>query len=142
MMTIHLQKRNTTPNQHKYPIGNAYTGQRSTKPSLIKCNGGPPKGDDNIRPFRGNGIPRIPKKKTSRTNTTMDWSYMDSQYPALYLMPPFLVPNLPPSKKSLPYPIYALGTYLNIHVQMFPKAIHANGERNDAYIVYLFCFTF
>ncbi len=63
MMTIHLQKRNTTPNQHKYPIGNAYTGQRSTKPSLIKGNGGPPKGDDNIRPFRGNGIPRIPKKK-------------------------------------------------------------------------------
>jgi hypothetical protein len=30
---------------------------------------------------------------------------------------------------------------LNAHVQVFRKAIQANGEKNDATIINLFCFT-
>jgi hypothetical protein len=32
-------------------------------------------------------------------------------------------------------------TYPNTHVQVFQKAIHANGEKHDVDIMNLFCFT-
>jgi hypothetical protein len=51
MMTIQFQKRNTTPNHHRYPIGHAYADKNTTKPSMIRGNGGPPKGDGNTRPL-------------------------------------------------------------------------------------------
>jgi hypothetical protein len=43
--------------------------------------------------------------------------------------------NFQPSGKSLPYPIYTARTDLNAHVQIFCKAIQANGENNDDGIV-------
>jgi hypothetical protein len=45
------------------------------------------------------------------------------------------------TRKSLPYLIYTVGTDPNAHVRVFWKAIQANGEKNDADIVNLFCFT-
>ncbi len=46
-----------------------------------------------------------------------------------------------PNGKSLPYPIYTAGTDPDAHVQVFCKAIQANGEKNDDGIVNLFIFT-
>ncbi len=45
------------------------------------------------------------------------------------------------SKKSLPYCIYNVRMDLDAHVQVFCKAIQANGEKNDANIINIFCFT-
>jgi len=50
-------------------------------------------------------------------------------------------PMAPSSRKSLPYPIYYVGTNLDAHVQVFKKAIQANGEKQDVNIMNLFCFT-
>jgi hypothetical protein len=44
-------------------------------------------------------------------------------------------------QKSLSYPIYKAGTNLDAHVRVFRKAINANGEKDDANIINLFCFT-
>jgi hypothetical protein len=58
-------------------------------------------------------------------------------------MVPFMVSYPTPySTKSLPYPIYNMGTYPNANVCIFGKAIHANGENNDVDIVNLFCLHF
>ncbi len=56
-------------------------------------------------------------------------------------MAPGLPPVTPPNLKSLPHPMYNVWTNPNGHVQVFQKAIQANGERNDLDIVILFCFT-
>ncbi len=60
---------------------------------------------------------------------------------------PSLVPNGTQFTSSgtyqseiIPYPIYNAGTDLDAHVQVFQKAIQANGERNDLDILNLFCF--
>ncbi len=50
-------------------------------------------------------------------------------------------PMAPSSRKSLPYPIYYVGTNLDAHVQVFRKAIQANGEKQDVNIMNLLCFT-
>ncbi len=39
------------------------------------------------------------------------------------------------------FPIYSIGTDLDVHVWMFQKAIHANGEKRDTNIMNLFYFT-
>ncbi len=44
----------------------------------------------------------------------------------------------PSSRKALPFPIYFAGTNPNAHIQMFQKAIQANGEKWDANIVTYF----
>jgi len=49
--------------------------------------------------------------------------------------------KIQPNGKSLPYPIYTARTNLDVHVQVFRKAIQANGEKNDDGIVNLFIFT-
>ncbi len=49
-----------------------------------------------------------------------------------------MVPSL---NKLLSYPIYSVGTNSNAHVQVFRKAIQANGEKRDIEIMNLFCFT-
>jgi len=58
-----------------------------------------------------------------------------------YPIQPPVAPNPPPSKRSLPYPIYNVKMNLDAHVHMFCKATHANGEKNDVNIVNLFCLT-
>jgi hypothetical protein len=63
-------------------------------------------------------------------------------YPAWYPIQPPITPNPPPSKESLPYPIYTTRMDPNTHVRMFHKAIHTNGEKTNVDIVNLFYFTF
>ncbi len=46
-----------------------------------------------------------------------------------------------PIRKSMPYPIYIVGTDLNAHVKVFKKVIEANGEYNNFDIVNFFYFT-
>jgi hypothetical protein len=58
----------------------------------------------------------------------MDRAYLDPYYPSWYLVQPPVPPNPPPSRKSLPYPIYIVGSNFNAYVQVFHKAIQANGE--------------
>jgi hypothetical protein len=41
-----------------------------------------------------------------------------------------MLPNPPPSRKFLPYPIYIMGTNLDACVQVSHKAIQANGEES------------
>jgi hypothetical protein len=64
------------------------------------------------------------------------------QYLSWYLIKSPITPNPPPSWKSLPYPIYTMGTYPNANVCIFCKAIQANGKNNDVDTVNFFCFTF
>jgi len=63
-------------------------------------------------------------------------------YPSWYSVQPPITSNPPPSRKSLPYPIYITKTNPDVHVQMFCKAIQANGEKNDVDIVNLFVLHF
>ncbi len=64
----------------------------------------------------------------------MDNAYLESMVPPMVSCPtPYR--NFQPSGKSLPYPIYTARTDLNAHVQIFCKAIQANGENNDDGIV-------
>jgi hypothetical protein len=72
----------------------------------------------------------------------MDRAYLESMVPFMVSCPTPITPNPPPSKKSLPYPIYIIGTNLDVHVHVFYRVIQVNREKNDAHIVNLFCFTF
>jgi len=62
-------------------------------------------------------------------------------YPSWCLIQPPITPIPSPSRKSLFYPIYIIGTNLNVHVPVFHKAIQANGDKNDVDIINLLCFT-
>ncbi len=141
MMTIHLQKKNTTPSYHKYPIGKVYCDKRNTRQSLIRSNGGPPKGGVNIIPLRGNRIPIIPTKK-QQDQHIHGLVLHGPLVPCLVFDATFFNAKSSSQQEIITLPTYTLGTNLNIHVQMFHKAIHANPERIDTNIIYLFCFTF
>lgn len=43
-------------------------------------------------------------------------------------------------QKSLLYPIYKEGIDMDVHVWVFRKSINANGEKDYANIINLFCF--
>lgn len=51
-----------------------------------------------------------------------------------------VAPTPHPTRKSLSYFIYKEGTNLDVHLWVFRKAIHANEEKDDAYIINLFFF--
>ncbi len=40
-----------------------------------------------------------------------------------------------PTRESLPYPNYIVGTNPNAHVKVFKKVIQANGEYNNFHII-------
>jgi hypothetical protein len=46
-----------------------------------------------------------------------------------------------PTRKHLPYLIYVKDTNLDVHIQVFKKAIKANGEIINEDIIHLFTFT-
>jgi hypothetical protein len=108
------------------PIGNPLGGGGN---GLLRGGDNRPLGDQNSRPYA----------------VELTWSWIKPTwnlwYPSWYPIQPPITPNPPPSKKSLPYPIYIMGMDLDAHVLVFHKAIHANGKKNDADIVNLFCFT-
>jgi hypothetical protein len=58
------------------------------------------------------------------------------------LIQPPITPNPPPSRKSLFYPIYIVGTNIDAHVPVFHKAIQANGDKNDIDVINILCFTY
>jgi hypothetical protein len=61
-------------------------------------------------------------------------------YPSWYLVLVTTTPNTPPTRKSPSYRMYIIGIDLDVHVRVFNKAIHANGEKNDSNIVNLYYF--
>jgi len=65
----------------------------------------------------------------------------NSWYLSWYPIQPLITPNPPPSRKSLPYPIYTLGTNPMI-MYKFCKTIQVNGEKNDVDIINLFVLHF
>ncbi len=68
-------------------------------------------------------------------------AYLEFMVPLMVSCPTPYSTKSSTSKKSLPYPIYTMKMNLDVHVQVFHKAIHANGENNDANIIDLLCFT-
>jgi hypothetical protein len=121
-------------------------------------NNGPPRGSlpkgggSGLLGSGGNGLPgggnsghskdQKPRPYIARLVRPWIGSTWNLWYPSWYFVQPPITPNLPPIRKSIPYPIYIARTNLNAHVQIFCKAIHANGENNDADIINPFCFTF
>ncbi len=67
---------------------------------------------------------------------------MEYLVPPWYLVQPPIIPNPLLRRKSLPYPIYITRMDLNAHVQVFRKAIWANGEKTYANIINLFYLPF
>ncbi len=83
-------------------------------------------------------IPRSYATRLARLRIGLTWNLW---YLSWYPIQPPRTPNLPPNRKSLPYPIYNARTNLDAHVCVFCKAIQVNGEKNDVDIFNLFCFT-
>jgi hypothetical protein len=98
---------------HNIPTNNSVGGSFSIGGSrplgggsrgLLGSNGiGPPK-DQNLRSYV------VGPTRLWRRPTWNPW------YPLWYLVQPHVTPNLLPRRKSLPYPIYIMGTNLDAHV--------------------------
>jgi hypothetical protein len=114
-------------------IGNVYKPPSSGQVVPINNNGGGlfdngsdgplggggsgPLGGGSSGPLRDqNPKPYVAKLARLWIGPTQNLWYL-SWYP---IQPPITL-NPPPSRKSLPYPIYTLGTYPNVHVRVFAK---------------------
>jgi hypothetical protein len=68
-------------------------------------------GNNGIGPPRGQNL-RSYVVQPTRLWIRPTWNLW---YPLWYLVQPHVTPNLPPSRKSLPYPIYIMGINLDAH---------------------------